>query len=99
MTPMTRPQEPTATKGLESGTGSDTARYLYGVCRGPAAESLQEIRGIGEQPVELVAHLDLVALVSTVSLTSFGEEALRRNLEDLEWLETTVRCHDAVVHA
>ena len=80
-----------------------TARYLYAVCRGqdPArlASALTEVHGIDGQPVELVPHLDLMALVSSVPLSSYGEEGLRHNLEDLGWLELTVRSHDAVVHA
>jgi len=77
----------------------ETGRYLYAVCRGVDTESLRTVRGIEDQPLEVVEHLDLVALVSTVPLSSFGEEALRSNLEDLAWLETAVRSHDAVVHA
>ena len=41
----------------------------------------------------------LDAVVSTVDLDEFGEEALRRNLEDLGWLERVARRHDEVVHA
>lgn len=36
---------------------------------------------------------------STVPLSQFSEEALRRNLEDLGWLEDTARAHHAVVNA
>jgi hypothetical protein len=81
----------------EAGVG--TGRYLYAVCRGLDPAALESVRGIDGASVELVEHRDLVALVSTVPLTSFGEEALRRNLEDLSWLETVVRSHDAVIHA
>lgn len=77
----------------------DTARYLYAVCRGLDPTALGTVSGLGEQPVELVEHQDLTAVVSTVDLDEFGEEALARNLEDLAWLERTVRVHDAVVHA
>jgi hypothetical protein len=77
----------------------DAARYLYAVCRGLDPAALGEVVGLGERPVELVEHQDLTAVVSTVDLDEFGEEALVRNLEDLAWLERTVRVHDAVVHA
>lgn len=92
--PVPRPaDEPT-------GTGAaDTGRYLYAVCRGLDAATVESVRGIDDAPVELVAHQDVVALVSTVPLASYGEAALRRNLEDLAWLETAVRSHDAVIHA
>lgn len=77
----------------------DSVRYLYAVCRGLPPQALDEVRGIGGEAVELVAHEDLMAVVSTVPMASFGETALRRNLEDLGWLESTVRAHDAVIHA
>lgn len=76
-----------------------TGRYLYAVCRGLDPAAAASVRGIGGEPVELVDHLDLVALVSSVPMSSFGEDGLRRNLEDLAWLEATVRSHDAVIHA
>ncbi|MFC7494233.1 MULTISPECIES: GvpL/GvpF family gas vesicle protein [unclassified Nocardioides] len=72
---------------------------MYAVCRGLDTDIVQTVRGIDGAPVELVEHQDLVALVSTVPLSSYGEEALRRNLEDLQWLETVVRSHDDVIHA
>lgn len=76
-----------------------TGRYLYAVCRGLDPAALASLRGIDGEPVEFVDHLDLVALVSSVPMSTFGEDALRRNLEDLAWLESTVRSHDAVIHA
>jgi hypothetical protein len=76
-----------------------TGRYLYAVARGLPAGAVEGLPGIAGEPTSLVPHRDLVAVVSTVPLDSFGEEALRRNLEDLAWLEGVVRSHDAVVHA
>jgi len=38
-------------------------------------------------------------VVSDVDLDEFGEDGLRRNLEDLQWLEEVARTHDAVVRA
>jgi Gas vesicle synthesis protein GvpL/GvpF len=93
--PSTATPEPST--GL--GTEQDTGRYLYAVCRGLSPDALHGVRGIAGEPLELVEHRDLVAVVSTVPLESFGEEALRRNLEDLTWLESVVRAHDDVVHA
>jgi hypothetical protein len=40
---------------------------------------------------------DLTALVSRVPLSEFGEEPLRRNLNDLDWLERVARGHEAVL--
>lgn len=77
----------------------DTARYLYAVCRGLDPVAVHDLAGFGGRPVELVEHDGLTAVVSTVDLDEYGEEALTRNLEDLGWLEQTVRVHDDVVHA
>ncbi|WP_051467851.1 GvpL/GvpF family gas vesicle protein [Actinomadura oligospora] len=79
-----------------------TAVYLYGVARGLAPSALDGVTGVAGEPVRALAHRGtaLTALVSTVSLTDFGEEALRENLEDLAWLEGTARAHhDVVAHA
>ncbi|MEW1952767.1 GvpL/GvpF family gas vesicle protein [Terrabacter sp. NPDC080008] len=76
-----------------------TARYLYAVCRGLADDALAHVRGIEGEPLDLVHHEDLVAVVSTVPLASFDAEGLRRHLEDLEWLEATARAHDEVIQA
>jgi hypothetical protein len=40
-----------------------------------------------------------VAVAGDVPLSGFGEDALRRNLEDLDWLEQTARAHHAVIEA
>jgi hypothetical protein len=77
----------------------DTARYLYAVTRGLAPADLDGVTGFHDRPVELVDHQGLTAVVSTVDLEEYGEDALTRNLEDLGWLERTVRVHDGVVHA
>ncbi|MFJ9316052.1 GvpL/GvpF family gas vesicle protein [Pimelobacter simplex] len=76
-----------------------SARYLYAVCRGLDPAVLQGVPGLGDAPLEVVVQQDLAAVVSTVSLAVFGEEALRRNLEDIAWLEETARVHDQVVRA
>jgi hypothetical protein len=77
----------------------EPARYLYAISRGLDAASLASASGLGESPVEVVSQGGLDAVVSTVDLAEFGEEALRRNLEDLAWLERVARRHDDVVHA
>jgi hypothetical protein len=41
----------------------------------------------------------LAAVVGSVDLEHFGEEALRRNLEDIEWLEACARAHHRVLEA
>jgi Gas vesicle synthesis protein GvpL/GvpF len=53
--------------------------------------------GIHGAAIERVERDGLVAFVSRVPLAEFGEEALRRNLNDLGWLERVAREHEAVL--
>lgn len=75
------------------------ATYVYAVTRGLSPSELHGVAGVGDRPVRLVDHVGLAAVVSTVDLDEFGEEALHSNLEDLSWLEATARAHHAVVEA
>jgi Gas vesicle synthesis protein GvpL/GvpF len=79
---------------------SDGARACYVYCVVPSGQLL-DLEGVsGVEPgseVSLVTHDDLSAVVSSVRLEGFGSEALKRNLEDIEWLERTARAHDAVL--
>jgi hypothetical protein len=50
-----------------------------------------------EEPPRLVAAGGLAALASRVPLREFGEAPLRENLNDLGWLERTVRAHEEVL--
>jgi hypothetical protein len=61
--------------------GIDTANPVYALQ--PAASARQP------------SAID--AIVSRVSLQEFGQEELRANLKDLEWLEAKVRAHQAVL--
>ncbi|MGK8501001.1 GvpL/GvpF family gas vesicle protein [Nocardia asiatica] len=74
--------------------------WLYAVTsgRGRSAE-LGELTGVAGEPVRSVVSDDLTAVVGSVPLEVFGEQPLRRHLEDLDWLEGTARAHDAVVSA
>lgn len=76
---------------------SGTAVYLYGVSRGLDLVALGDIAGVAGEPVRGVDTDGLTALVSTVRLDEFGEQALRANLENLGWLEATARAHHDVV--
>jgi hypothetical protein len=78
-------------------TGS--GRYMYAVCRGLDPSVLDGLAGLDGEPLELVRHQELAAIVSSVPLSEFGEDGLRRNLESLTWLEPVVRAHDEVVQA
>jgi hypothetical protein len=49
--------------------------------------------------VRAIAAARLTVLASNVDLAEFGEAALRRNLENLDWLEEVARAHHDVVDA
>ncbi len=83
-----------------------TGLWLYAVARGLDPALLGDLRGIADAEVRSITVAGegagegpLTAVVSPVPLTEFGEEALRRNLEDLDWLAATARAHDTVVAA
>lgn len=78
---------------------TETGRYVYAVVRDLPPGALAGVDGIGGRPLETVEHRGLVALVSDVDLEEYGEDGLRRNLEDLAWVEATARAHDTVVQA
>lgn len=77
----------------------NTAVWLYAVTPAPAPNGLTQLAGLRDAPVRVVAGAGLVAVVSSVSRDEVGEDALRRNLEDLDWLAMTATAHDAVVAA
>ncbi|MEU6040385.1 GvpL/GvpF family gas vesicle protein [Actinomadura sp. NPDC047616] len=82
----------------QEGTAQEsTAVYLYGVARGLDPAVLGGVTGVSSAAVRAVPAGDLTALVSTVELADFGEDALRDHLEDLDWLEATARAHHEVV--
>lgn len=74
-----------------------TGVWLHAVVAEVDPASLAGIAGVAGTPVRAVAGAGLVAVVADVPLTEYGEEALRRNLEDLGWLERAARAHHAVV--
>ncbi|MEU9889164.1 GvpL/GvpF family gas vesicle protein [Sphaerisporangium sp. NPDC051011] len=81
---------------------ADSATYLYAITREKdraRPERLAGLAGVAGAPVRAVAHAGLVAYVSTVPLAEFGEEPLRRWLEDLDWVGETARAHHRVVEA
>lgn len=80
---------------------AELGRYVYAVYRADAGpeplEAVSGERGVADAPVTVVEHAGLAAVVSEVDLAEFGEEGLRRNLEDLTWVERVARAHDRVV--
>lgn len=75
------------------------ATYLYAIAPDLADAGEPDVTAINDEPLRRVVYGDLAAYVSTVPLDEFGEAAMRRNLEDLAWLERTARAHDRVVAA
>lgn len=77
----------------ETGVGT----YVYCVIDGDERPPLDDLAGVADSGVGAVVDAGLCALVSAVPLDAFGERPLRRNLEDLAWVERTARAHDAVL--
>jgi hypothetical protein len=57
------------------------------------------VAGVASGAPRLVAAGGLAALASPVPLDEFGEAPLRETLNDLAWLERTVRAHETVLDA
>ncbi|MEU6347381.1 GvpL/GvpF family gas vesicle protein [Streptomyces sp. NPDC046977] len=86
-----------------SDAGHDRVEYAYAVLREgavPPEDVRGELTGVAGAPVRLVSGppgAGLAAAVSAVPAAEFQEGALRRQLEDLEWLESVARAHHTVV--
>jgi hypothetical protein len=80
----------------ESGLGV----YLYCIVPPGPHRDLEGLTGVdGRSPVQEIPTDGLTAIISRVQLEEFGPEPLKRNLEDMEWLERTARAHDSVLAA
>ncbi|WP_406424164.1 GvpL/GvpF family gas vesicle protein [Streptomyces sp. NBC_00873] len=78
--------------------------YTYAVVRDADGlpDVLAGIQGVARAPVHLVHDRhggDVAAVVSPVPPEDFQEDALKRHLEDLDWLEAVARAHHSVVEA
>jgi hypothetical protein len=71
--------------------------WVYAVAERVAVTPLSKLTGVGGGAVRTVEAAGLTAVAEDVNLAEFGEEALRRNLEDLSWLEATARAHHRVI--
>ena len=74
-------------------------RGLWAYCVARASDPLPEqLPGVDPaQATTRIEHDTLAALVSGVALAEYGEEALRRNLNDFAWLERVARAHEGVL--
>lgn len=73
--------------------------WLYGVADDDFATVAGDGPGVGAPPLRTIAAAGLTAIVGDVPDREFGAVALRRNLEDLDWLARTARAHHAVLEA
>jgi hypothetical protein len=73
--------------------------WLYAVAEGVDTAILAGLAGVGGSAVRAIAAGGLTAVASDVDLAQYGETALERNLEDLDWLAATARAHHRVIDA
>lgn len=73
--------------------------WVYAVAEGVGPDLLTGMAGVAGEPLRTTGSNGLAAVVGTVPLATFGEDALRRNLEDIDWLAGVAQAHDAVVAA
>ncbi|MGW7367024.1 GvpL/GvpF family gas vesicle protein [Streptomyces sp. NPDC054841] len=83
---------------------TDRMTYVYGVAQEAAGleDAVAGLAGIGGAPVRLLAGTHdggLVLVVSSAPSRDFQEDALKRHLEDLDWLESVARTHNGVIEA
>ncbi|WP_432839653.1 GvpL/GvpF family gas vesicle protein [Dactylosporangium sp. CA-092794] len=77
----------------------DDGVWLHAVARDLDPGALAGLSGVGGGPLRAVEAAGLAAVVSSVGLDEFGAEPMRRNLENLAWLEAVARAHHGVVDA
>ncbi|GAB3975805.1 hypothetical protein GCM10029978_060890 [Actinoallomurus acanthiterrae] len=78
---------------------TESGTYLYAIAPDTRAALPSGLTGLLGAPVRTITEAGLVAYAGSVPLEQFGEEGLKRNLEDLAWLEATARAHHQVVEA
>lgn len=76
-------------------------RYVYAVCGSGSLDAplSADLTGVAGAPPRRIQHAGLTAVVGHVPAEEFSEDALRRNLEDLDWLSGTARAHQTVIAA
>jgi hypothetical protein len=73
--------------------------WLYAVTRQLDPAALDPLDGVAGERIRPIESAGLVAVAGEVPSETFGAEPLHRNLEDLDWLSTVARAHDAVIGA
>lgn len=77
----------------------DLGVWVYAITQDDGDHDLSWLTGVAGSKVRATRAAGLTVLVSDVDLAEFGEVALRRNLEDLTWLEAVARAHHHVTEA
>lgn len=96
--PGPRQEPPPAGQQDPPTTHRDAPELLWAYCVLRESDVVPgEISGIAGTRVQPIEAAGLVALVSRVSAVEFAAEPLRRNLNDLAWLERVARGHEAVL--
>ncbi len=73
--------------------------WAYAITNQGGGADLSGLTGVAGATVRIVAADGFTVLVSDVDLAEFGEAALRRNMENLAWLEEVARAHHHVIDA
>jgi hypothetical protein len=68
--------------------------YLY--CVADKEPKIKEIKGL-EDNLYSVCHNELYAMVSKVEQLEFGEESLKRNMADFQWVKAKAAMHEKIV--
>jgi hypothetical protein len=72
--------------------------YVYCVTAGETSRSLEGPPGVDPRfTVRAIRQADIAALASAVPLSDYGAEPLKRNLNELPWLERVARAHQRVL--
>jgi hypothetical protein len=74
--------------------------WVYCVAGGEFAGLDADVGGVADwHAPRAIRAAGLVAVVSEVPLAQFGEQPLKRNLNDLAWVESVARAHERVLEA
>jgi hypothetical protein len=71
--------------------------WAYAIASPLKPDEVAGVTGVDREPVRTIELAGLAAVVGTVHLAEFGEESLRRKLDDLDSLDAIARAHHEVV--
>lgn len=76
---------------------TDRCVWVYAIADDAGPPFAGGLIGVGGGAARPVRTMGLMAIAGSVAQSEFDEAALRRNLEDLDWLEQTARAHHEVI--